>query len=1045
MYLKYVEIHGFKSFPDKTRIEFKPGLTGVVGPNGSGKSNISDAIRWVLGEQSTKSLRSDKMQDVIFSGTSRRSPMGFAEVSLCLDNSDRRLEEYGDEIVIGRRYYRSGFGEYSINGAAVRLKDVRETFMNTGLSRDGYSIIEQGRIAEIVSSKPEDRREIFEEATGIARYRFRKDEAEKELAAAEGNIERLNDILGELESRIGPLKKQSETAKKFLELSDKRKSLEVTLYCDTIERQQQNVRVQEDRIAIANRDYSSAEEKLSSIDEQMEKLFDRNRSIEAELGGINEEKISAGKEASEASGNASIVRADIERDKRDLEDLRKRREDAAGENTALLEKAESLEEEALGIDKEVESLSGRIADAEAALAALAEETEASDAEKKKRQKELASLSSQLSDSKAGQAAAESMLEDAGTRLKEASREADEAEKSAEEEKAAGDELKKKLESIANELVKDKNTAAGLSKMMEIKKSENDSVRADLDRLQREIDGGSHRLSVLEDMEKSQEGFSPSVKSVISAGRNGSLRGIIGTVSSVLSIEDGCELAIETALGYSMQNIITEDERAAKDAIAFLKETRAGRATFLPLDTVQPYSGNFSEVRGLPGFTGVASELVKYDPRYDSVVKNLLGRTVIAEDINSASRIARTLRYRNRVVTLDGQLINAGGSFTGGYSARSTGVFSRRKEMEKLRSELQSRRKKADEIKASLEDASREYSKLEARLTAVSSSITNLEADRIRAEEESKRHAQALETINAALEAAEARKKTAGDDMESARKKTEEEKALQDRIQGRIQVLEALEEKEGRNGGESAKKRQELSDSLTDLKLEKLGRERDAGQRRTEAENLRKRAEDGKNRNSGFDETEKRILEAIEAKKKQVQILEESVKKAEQKSEELKKKSDDLYKERVEVDGSVSKLRSEQSSVTSDKEKLAAELSRLEERKTALQKEVDQAVAKLWEDYELTRPEAEKLRTEYTSITALRQEVSSVRSAIKALGTVNVSAIDEYREVSERYEFMSGQVRDVEESRKRLLDLINGITSEMREIFTDKFSKINENF
>ena len=1044
MYLKYVEIHGFKSFPDKIKIDFEPGLTAIVGPNGSGKSNISDAIRWVLGEQSSKQLHGSKMQDVIFSGTAKRNPMGFSQVSLCLDNSDRRLPDYEDELIIGRKYFRSGYSEYLINGNTVRLKDVRETFMNTGLSRDGYSIIEQGKIGEIVNAKPEARREIFEEATGIAKFRFKKDTAEKQLSAAEANLERLRDIVDELASRIGPLKRQKETAEKFIVLSEQRKGLEVTLYCDTIDRSMQAVKIQDEKILIANRDYGIAEDKLTDIDRNIEDLFEQTRILETKRSELNESMISAEKEASEAKSAIAITEADIRRDEAELSDLRSRRSDSESESRSLLEHADELDKEAESIDSELASLADAIATAEAMLSSLAEQGEKDDEVRRERQTALNELSSKLAEARATYAAAVSSRSDAEQRKQAASEELPAMEETRDTARANLEELRTRLEETDAEILKDTNQSQGLKRIIEIRRADAEKIRDEYQKLSDEINGETHRLNALEDMEKSQEGFAPSVRNVIDAGRRGRLRGILGTVASLIRIEDGCELAIETALGFAMQNIVVSDERAAKDGIQYLKENRAGRCTFMPLDTMQPSNINIGEARNIYGFVGIASELVKYDKKYSNVVSNLLGRIIIAEDIDSASNIARDIHYRNRVVTLDGQVINAGGSFTGGYAAKSAGVFSRRKEIDKLRESLEEKKARSEKIGAKLDASNQEFEKIRAQITVLDSDMINLNNEKIRIEEEIKRFESESETANAAIDSITQRIAESEKDMKDKENLARDSEKLTGELEKKIADLEKLDSID-QDGDDLQRKRQLLTDELSAKRLERLGRERDQETLKRDAANLRERVISQTDKNAAFDETEQHIIDGIEAKKQQIELQKKLLEETEKKITALKEENSGISRERDEIDRKQTENRREQNELTRQRENLASELSRLEERKATLQKDVESAITKLWEDYELTKAEAETLKVPYTNITTLRQEVATVRGQIRALGTVNVAAIEEYKEVSERYEFLSAQVADVENSKNELMKLISSITGEMREIFEEKFELINKSF
>ena len=678
MVFKELEIQGFKSFPDKVKITFDAGVTGVVGPNGSGKSNLSDAVRWVLGETSSRQLRAaGKMEDVIFGGTRRRGAMGFASVRLTLDNASHTFDVDADEVTIGRKYYRSGDSEYTINGQVCRLKDVYELLLDTGIGRDGYSVIGQGRIAEIVAAKSSERREIFEEACGIAKYRYRKTEAERRLAAAGENLERLRDILGELESRVGPLEKESAKAEKFLELAAKRKTLEVTLCTDGVHRAREAVRQQVRDYETAQADYERFDRETKAAEQEAEEIRMQAQQLTIAVERLNGDIRSITEQISGSESRIAVLENDILRNEESAASLRQ--EIAAGEQDST-EAAAALQRHravAKTMEAEGEKLAAEIEALNAEIARLTDASTASGARKDSLRAELTGLTAQRTEAQVAQAAAEAAEETARQRLPA-------LEQSLQDATAQWDEAKQDLEDTVKYrrmLEENEKQLANVRSGLELKLKGRKAALNEADnaeqRLGRELDAARQRLSVLRELEKNMDGYQNSVKAVMRAAGARRLRGVIGPVSAILKVEPGCEVAVETALGGALQNIVVENEAAAKAAIALLRNDNAGRATFLPLDTVQP--GVF---RGrLSGTARLASSLVQADRRYDNIVSNLLGRIIVVDDINEASRVARDNGYHNKVVTLDGQVVNAGGSFTGGSVQRSAGLFTRKQEME----------------------------------------------------------------------------------------------------------------------------------------------------------------------------------------------------------------------------------------------------------------------------------------------------------------------------------------------------------------------------
>ena len=1042
MRLKELEIQGFKSFPDKTKITIGEGITGVVGPNGSGKSNISDSIRWVLGETSSKQLRgSGKMEDVIFGGTQSRGAMGFASVALTIDNSDHGLDMDADEVTIGRRYYRSGESEYSINGQNVRLKDVYELLLDTGIGRDGYAIVGQGRIAEIVGAKSAERREIFEEASGIAKYRYRKNEAERRLEAAEGNLERLRDILGELEKRVGPLKRDSEKAQQFLELSERRKSLEVTLWVDAIRRANDTVRDQQRKFEAAQADYERLSRQLDEFDEKSAALREEAQQLVLQVEQANAD-IRAVTEANAGSESEIAVL------KNESEHSRFRIDEATGELERAGQGRQSIETEAAGhkaaIEKlhgEVAALDARVAELRAELRALEEKAAASGQRRDVIDAAIARLQDTATAAKVRAASAQSAKEAAAQRLDEAKQQAVELENSAaaaEEEKRRAE---RRLKDAEEAVTRNDNIKAGLKLKLESRCRQQAEAADALQKADKERSNTSQRIHILEDLERNMDGYQQSVKAVMRAAAGRRLRGIIGPVAGILTVEKGYETAIETALGFALQNIVVEDQGCARAAIGFLKDERAGRATFLPLDTVQGsrFTGR------LTGTAEVAADLVKCDPRYQHIIDNLLGRIIVVEDLSEASTVAKNLGYRNRIVTLDGQVINAGGSFTGGSTARSVGVFSRKQELDELRTRLVKLEKKRADAEKELEARKAEVDNLTAQLSGAEAESMNASSERLRASLELDRltaavaqheeNTRSLATEIEAQQAAVTQNETACAEAEAAQGKAEAE----------LNTYNAELAELGESTGSLTAERERITNELSENQMQRLANEKDIGLHEAALEGLQSR--------TGEAEARARELNAaIEAAKAKIEANALKIAEIERTRGENKEKiaaAEETIRTanaaRMEKEAAVARLGQENRALTDERERMSGEMARLAERRTAAENELNDTNTKLWEEYQLTAGEAKELCVEFESLTELRRSVAEVRGKIRGLGNVNVGAIEEYKEVKERYDFLKAQVTDVEKAKSELTRMIAELCSEMEELFTTSFKQINTHF
>ena len=1042
MRLKELEIQGFKSFPDRTKLTIGAGITGVVGPNGSGKSNISDAIRWVLGETSSRQLRgSGKMEDVIFGGTQTRGAMGYASVALTIDNTDHGLDVDADEVTIGRRYYRSGESEYSINGQSVRLKDVYELLLNTGLGRDGYAIVSQGRITAIVGAKSSERREIFEEASGIAKYRYRKNEAERRLAAAEANLERLRDILGELERRVGPLKRDSEKAQQFLELSAVRKSLEVTLWVDAIRRANESLRDQQRKYEAAQADYDRLSRQLDDFDAQSAALRERAQAMvlqveqaNADIRALTEANAGSESEAAVLKNESEHERFRIDEAHAELERAGQGRQSIEQESAAHRTAIEALRQNLAELDERLAALRASLQQLEEKAAASGQRRDAVDAA-------MARLQDAATTAKVRAAAARTAAEAAETRRAEAERQAQQAQQNAAaaeaDQRAAADALQKAEDAVT----RNENIKKGLTLKLESRRRLHEEAADALQKADRERSSTAQRIHILEDLERNLDGYQQSVKTVMRAAANRRLRGIIGPVAGILTVQKGYETAIETALGFALQNIVVEDQGCARAAIGFLKDERAGRATFLPLDTVQGsrFTGR------LTGTAEVAADLVQADARYQHIVDNLLGRIIVVEDLAEASAVAKALNYRNRIVTRDGQVVNAGGSFTGGSTARSAGVFSRKQELEELRQKLaklaarhEAAQKELDARKAEVDNLSAQLAGAEAEgMTAASERLrAGMELDRLAAA--AAQYAESVHTLAAEAEAqAQAR---AAAEEEAAVAEAEAAAAEAERARCAAELAEL-----GESAGSLSAEREAITNELAETQMQRLAGEKDIGLHEAALQGLQSRTGETEARERELRATVEAARARIEANEQKIAALERTRGENQQKIAAAEETIRTANAARLQAEADTAKLAQENRALTGERERMSGEMARLAERRNALESELNDTNTKLWEEYQLTDSEARALCVPFDSLTELRRQVAETRGKIRALGNVNVGAIDEYKEVKERYDFLKAQVTDVEKARAELTRMIAELCSEMEELFATSFKEINRHF
>ena len=1045
MFLKSIEIQGFKSFADKTVLKFGKGVTAVVGPNGSGKSNISDAVRWVLGEQSTKSLRGQSMEDVIFGGTDNRRPHGFCEVTLNIDNADRTLNFDNDFVSITRRFYRSHESEYLINNVSVRLKDVHELFMDTGLGRDGYSMIGQGKIDNIISTKSDERRDIFEEASGISKYRYRKTEAERKLTAAEDNLLRLKDILDELEARVGPLEEQSKKAEKFLTLAEEKKQLEIGLWLYTLNNSKDALRAQESKIATAQMQYKEIEEALNEFDTKSEQNTAQFTFITSQIENIRQRIALSNEETVKFEGEISVLNNDILHNNETIERLNA--EKKALEDSDLTAKQEIESKRNLAICKQevIDELNEKLSTLENNLNNLLTDSESISRKIEEQIKTLNVLSVKTSDLRVEMTTSNTSIDEINSRrgiiddlLKQNESEKQILSKEFDETKELLDKTESDIESLQNSI-------KGYELRLNNRNDELKELTEKSNELHLDIEAKRRRVQILNELENSMEGFSHAVKKVVAESDKGILRGVHGPLSKLISVDKKYSVAIETALGNAIQNVVVDTEADAKRAINYLKTNNAGRATFMPISSTTSREFKENGFDDIYGFVGVASDLVNVDKKYETIIKHLLAGTVVTEDIDSATTLAKKYNYRVKVVSLDGQVINPGGTYTGGSLVKQAGMLSRAADIKRIEAEIEKLCEKEKSTLKLLDDAVSAVAEVNADIIAVKADLTNANEDKIRALAELKRIDDLINNVNTSINAlieerdgSDEKIKTLNEKANSAAKQIAELEAQKSSIQAEIDQM---------TGGRDtlSQNRESLTNDITEIKLQIIENQKDAASLNASADDIEHTISNRALRAGEIDAEIAAVGFKISQLNSDISAHVDEIDNIKQKIADYNKQIENLMNERNEVEKSGVELRSSERERTLEREKIGGELARLTERKDVMMKEYDDVIRQLFDEYQLTKSEAESVAIEIEKPAEAKKQLAETKSKIRSLGNVNVSAIEEYKEVKERYDFMNAQVEDVEKARSELRKLINQLTIQMQEMFVEGFAKINENF
>ena len=1044
MYLRALEIQGFKSFPDKTVLNFGEDITAIVGPNGSGKSNISDAIRWVMGEQSAKGLRGAKMEDVIFGGTEKRNQVGFAQVTLVIDNTEHifpTMEEA--EVSVTRRYYRSGESEYYINRQSVRLKDVTELFMDTGMGKEGYSIIGQGKIDEILSAKSGERREIFEEAAGISKFRHRKEESERKLERTEENLVRINDKISELELQVEPLREQSEKAKKYLILRDELRLLEISVWLENLDALKAGARKLEADFRAAEAQRDEARAALDALYAEGERYGETMREKDMEAERIRAQAAELDGQVKEQESAMAVLESTIAHNQENIQRAQAELEETDSRAGGLEKQAAEQEDRIAEIDREVQALNGALDGLLSQARAAAEQAGGaqSQAEALRGQEAIAAAAAADARAEAAAIAAENGQIEERKAAVEQEKAAAEAQLAAEEKEARAN--RRALEDARDEATAAANIIAGHSLRMEERKKKAAAAAEQRVKLTMDVGALDNRIRLLTEMEKEYEGFSKAVKVVMQA--KSSLRGIHGPVANLMKTDQQYSLAVEIALGAGLQNIVVDREEDAKAAINFLKQRDGGRATFLPLTAIRGDELRQPGIENEFGFVGLASRLVKFDQRYQNIFNSLLGRTVIVEDMDCGIAMARKYRSAFRIVTLDGQVINRGGSMTGGSTSRSAGVLSRAAELEKLHSRAAAMHERLTAAQTAEETAQRELAAAQYELETAESQRRAAEDEVLRLEG-TKNHFEILlrslrenlENLEGELESLSGRLTDNAVRAAQAEGQVAEQESLAADHRARAEeILSGQSELLARSGA--------LTEEITARKSElaALTAEREATTRR--AADLRRLAADLAGDRSQKEETVRAYQRNIDTASGEIARRKAAVEDLTVQGQVFQDRLKALNEEKIALEAertAKNRASQEMNETLLDLERAA---SKLEQKIATNAMEEKQILDRLWEHYELSHSDATAQRIELESVPKASRRIGELKRDISALGTPNIGAIEEYERVNGRYTYLTDQRNDVEKAKGELEGIIEEITNQMTVIFAEQFKLLSESF
>ena len=1046
MYLKRLELQGFKSFADKTVLEFRKGITGIIGPNGSGKSNISDSIRWVLGEQSMKALRGAKSLDIIFAGTQNRKSLGFAEASLVFDNSDNSLPIEYQEVTITRKIYRTGETGYYINKTPCRLKDVLELFMDTGIGKDGYSIIGQGKIDEILSNKSEDRRHIFEEAAGIVKYKIRKQESEKKLEQTKLNLLRINDILTEIEANLEPLKIQSEKAKKYLNLREELKNIEVGLFIYNIDKYKETLNELIKDEEIMQNQCNEEEEKLEKVKSLKEELKETIDNITLQIEEMSNSGFESQKEIEMLNSDINVAKTKITNNTENKERYGKEIEEKNQRIQELEEELKQKEEKKFNLKENKEKFEKELKTKEDELAKITEKLTSKELEIEGYKKQVEENSDQKYELGTEINTQKTNLQNYDKRINQIKQEITSNISELDRTRMEKEELSKNFYEIENsrnktlknieEISNEKNEADKKIKTYEDKiRNIEDSIRMK-----------QSRRNFLVETEKEKEGYIKSVKSLLKDCENIKElgKGMHGVLANIIEAPEELETAIEMCLGASLQNIVTDTEEEAKNLIEHLRKNNLGRASFLPITSVK---GKKLEKAKLNenGVIGIASDLVKYDKKYEQIILNLLGRTVITDTIETAIKVAKQNNYTFRIVTKTGDIINPSGAMTGGsVSKKTVNILGRSKEIEKLGKEITNEEKKKEELIKEKENYENSIKNVIEQSKELNSKLQEIEIEYATEKQKILSIESSIEKIEKRIKTLKEEKETIENQIKEANNIIENDNKQIEELTIKIEELTKYIQEYAENNKENQKYIDDLNFDITNLKISVSSFDESENSILEIQERINQEIEN--NKNSIKDKTEQ-----IEKIKQDNFNLEENIKEILEKIENIKEtvknsgtKIEELKQERTQKSEILSKQEEQITEKFNVIEDLKAQLVKLDVKKTKIQEDINSIINKMWEEYELT-PNAVENYEKPNNISATQKEVNRLRNEIKEIGSVNIDSIEEYKNLKDRYDFMSEQRLDLETTMNKLRKIISEMTQIMKEQFKEKFKVINKNF
>lgn len=1052
MYLKSLELHGFKSFPEKTVLQFDHGSTVIVGPNGSGKSNITDAMRWVLGELSSKSIRGAKMEDVIFIGADGYRQMNFAEVSVTFDDSQKpkRLNSEYDEITVTRRYYRSGESEYFINRKTVRLKDIYELFMNTGIGRDGYSIVGQGKIAEIISKKSEDRRGIFEETAGISKYRYRKHESERKLNETEANMVRVADILSELESRVGPLERASQKARKYIELFEKKKEADVSIWLYDMVKMRSDADKLAAECLISAHELEIAEDTISQLEAQSERLFNASQENKQAQSRVYDEIKNLREHIHDLENKYTLIENNIRHSEVNIENLilnaEQSRKDSEAEQVRLDELCKTLAEIKAKVDETTAEINSTREYGEK-LISDRDETERLVSEAFDR---LKAVEAQKSDIDVRLNVAENMMSQHSERSvsinTDISKYENELSELDEKISAANDNIndyRKVVENTDDELLNADKRINAKSDSIEI-------ARKDLARIESEKGALESRITALTRMLEHFDGYNNSVKYVMSESKKGSIRGIHGPVSYLVQVPEQYNVAIETAFGASLQSIIVDNENSAKEAIRSLKNSNSGRATFYPISSVRARqrSRELTDCANAVGFVGYANELVKCDSQYSEIVASLLGSIAVFDNIDNATVSAKKSSWKIRCVTLDGQQINSGGSFTGGSVRRDSGILTRQNQIDKLKSEFNSKSEESKKAEENLKNLTIEHDKLRSMRAQTEERVKIVEAmirsESVECEELMARRditAGLIEQLRGDFEKLNEQKQSGNENLEKLREESRTNAEIIEKISAERFELDAKRH-------DLDARVDENNEKLSDLRIKAAEQNKDTESVESDISLSNARLAQLEQAATDFEAKAQLVRESISESEEKIATMKCTVEEESKVLGEKESERASLEQGSMDFEAKMNELRIKIRDLTSKKELQFSAHTRNENKLQLLNADIDKMSTRVYDEYELTHTQA--LEIGYPEVTeenrpAILAVLNEMKASIKALGHVNVDAIEEYAELKERYDYVKAQMEDLTASKEELSSIISSIETEMERIFIDAFHKINKNF